>query len=452
MITEKNPRAGGCCSGFKRGEFYFDTGVHYFGGIKGGSLEKILSELDILENLKVKFIEPPLRIIMSDLSIRVYSNQFDTLKEFSNVFKQEKNNLKLFFDYILKENFVELYSEIKHCTFKKLLDKYFLDERLKAIFNILLANIGLSSDQVSALSAIALFRQYIFKLGYSMKDGSQEFADFLVKEFKRNGGKILFSSEVAKILTKDKSVDSILLKDGRKYLSNNIISNVDATSTFSNLLDYKTDMSIKISTLKPSLSVFSLFVGLITKDLNTIKNKLENLLICSSMDSKKHFLKNNQSDFDDFSFILITFPFFSEEKTGNKLSLTAHSLVPYISKEFWSLNREKYSNKMFKLIKKYLGGLVNEVVVFESATPVTYEKYTSNRDGAAYGWETSLDQIKSHTSPVTTEVKGLYLTGHWATSGLGQCGVPGVAISGRKAAELVLTKLGKIWPYGLIKM
>ena len=39
----------------------------------------------------------------------------------------------------------------------------------------------------------------------------------------------------------------------------------------------------------------------------------------------------------------------------------------------------------------------------------------------------------------------------WSTGGIGQVGIPGVAISGRKVAEVVTKSLYKKWKYPIIK-
>lgn len=53
--------------------------------------------------------------------------------------------------------------------------------------------------------------------------------------------------------------------------------------------------------------------------------------------------------------------------------------------------------------------------------------------------------------PNKTTIGGLYLVGHWSTGGIGQMGVPGVALSGRKVAELVLSDFGRNWEYGIMR-
>jgi len=69
-----------------------------------------------------------------------------------------------------------------------LLGSYFRDWELKSIFSTLLGNIGLPSSMASALTAVFLYREFIFDSGYYPKGGMQRFADALLERFKSYGG------------------------------------------------------------------------------------------------------------------------------------------------------------------------------------------------------------------------------------------------------------------------
>ena len=78
-----------------------------------------------------------------------------------------------------------------------------------------------------------------------------------------------------------------------------------------------------------------------------------------------------------------------------------------------------------------------------TATPITFYKYTLNKNGAAFGWASTLDQIKASLFPPITSLDSLFLAGHWCTIGSGQGGVPKVIFSGRKVSSLILKKMNK---------
>lgn len=147
----------------------------------------------------------------------------------------------------------------------------------------------------------------------------------------------------------------------------------------------------------------------------------------------------------DFA-ILITNSFNNKEYAKKK-SMNIFTLVPYISASFWKDYRVKMRNRMIEQGEKIIKNLNNYIEFTETATPQTFYNYTLNRAGSIYGWEPSINQIKSSTMPCNTSIKGLFLTGHWTTSGLGQCGIPGVALSGRRTAEKIIRDIKGNWKY-----
>ncbi|MDD5040641.1 MAG: hypothetical protein PHH49_03080 [Candidatus Omnitrophica bacterium] len=72
-------------------------------------------------------------------------------------------------------------------------------------------------------------------------------------------------------------------------------------------------------------------------------------------------------------------------------------------------------------------------------SPYTFEKYTLNSRGAIYGRAATKEQIKRRISPQILVFKNSIFAGHWTTSGLGQTGIPVVALSGKAAAKTILS-------------
>jgi prolycopene isomerase len=76
--------------------------------------------------------------------------------------------------------------------------------------------------------------------------------------------------------------------------------------------------------------------------------------------------------------------------------------------------------------------LERHVEVLELATPITLERYTSNRGGAYVGWKYSTNQAQDHF-PQKSPVENLFLCGHWVAPG---GGVSNVMRGGNIAAEI----------------
>ena len=74
------------------------------------------------------------------------------------------------------------------------------------------------------------------------------------------------------------------------------------------------------------------------------------------------------------------------------------------------------------------------------ATLINFYNYTLNKNGAAFGWASTINQIKASLFPPMTSLDNLFLVGHWCTIGSGQGGVPKSIFSGRKVSHLILKK------------
>lgn len=90
-----------------------------------------------------------------------------------------------------------------------------------------------------------------------------------------------------------------------------------------------------------------------------------------------------------------------------------------------------------KKIESVTPGISRHIVFKDAATPNTLYKWTLNYKGAAYGWEGTPAQFAIPGLSQGTEIRNLYLTGHWAT--LVQ-GISGVARLGRDTARIIINK------------
>jgi len=449
-IVEQHSKPGGYCTSFNRKGFNFDVGVHYIGAIKRGVFGRILSELDLDSDLRFYQFNPSDKIIMPDFEVNILSDPKLTLAELKRVFPDHRESLVSFFDLILARNFLPVYSKIKRLTFLQLLDSYFSDFKLKAVFNILLGNIGIPSSRISALAAVVLFRTYILDPGYYPKGGMQEIPDRIIKKFVSFGGKTFFSARVKKILLKDGKVSSIQLEKDLELKSKVVISNADATNTFCELLDVKSKESRLVRSMEVTPSAFVAYLG-VNKDIREHLHDESSRWHCYTYDIDDQFNVSRESiQKQRLPWVLLTFPSCHDRNCQhNKSTLGVFTIAPYENSEFWEHHRASMLELMISHAEKIVPKLRQHLIVAETATPLTFAKYTSNRRGAAFGWAATLDQIKPKIIPQISSIPGLYLTGHWCTGSSGQCGVTGVAFSGRKVAEIVMASFKIKWRYGL---
>ena len=83
--------------------------------------------------------------------------------------------------------------------------------------------------------------------------------------------------------------------------------------------------------------------------------------------------------------------------------------------------------------------LRRHVELMEVATPVTYHRYTGNRDGSIMGATPSPRNVRNKVARCRTPVEGLLLAGHWAEVG---GGVPIAMRAAANASLIVLKEMG----------
>jgi len=444
LIVEQHYKPGGYCTSFVRKGYKFDVGVHYIGGIKRGVLANILNEIEIREELKFNQFDPSDKIIMPDSTTYIRANPYDTIKEFQKTFPDEKENIKIFFQFVMETNVLIIYRKVKNLTLEKVLDSFFNNQKLKATIGVLvLGNMGLPHTEVAAFAAIILFREFILDPGYYPVDGMQQFANCLADKFKKYGGEIILSRKVMKIITEDSIAKGIIISSGEKIMSKIVVSNVDATQTFKNLIEIETKESTTIDNLVSSNPVFAVYLG-INVSFKNILSEIGNIWFFTTydIDGCYKFLKKNVVQ-KNIPGIMLSFPSShdSDSKVINKNTIQIFTIACYENEEFWNKNRDSFSEEMLSLAEQAIPSLKRYIDLKVTATPHTFHKFTMNKEGSAFGWASNVNQIDASLLPQKTSIQNLFLVGHWCTMGAGQGGISTVAFSGKKAAEIIINRI-----------
>jgi phytoene dehydrogenase-like protein len=447
LIVEQNAGPGGYCISFHRNGYRFDAAVHYLGGMQKGIMGTILRELGLFGSLRFNQLDIPIQLVYQNYNIAVHSDISKTIENLNKVFPLERKKIEKFFDYIYVHNFFLIYSKIKKLSFKALLDKFFDCNDLKNFFSALtLASIGLNSRKVSAVTAVALFRQYFSDFGYYPIGGAQSFTDTFVKKYREHGGEIVFSKRANEILTCNGEVCGVSVEDGDVYYSKNVISNIDDNKTSRILLKTKDADTVKKMTC--SGSFFSLFLGINNKF--SFPPKTSDFIYIFN---KSRINGHSQNDIVGglVNWMICCFPFINDDFLEKKV-IEIFTIVPYVSRNFWGDYKKKYAKRVLNRLEKIFPGIISSIDCCEIATPRTYERYTDNFHGAAFGYSSTVNQIKATLSPYKTQIRGLYRAGHWSTTGTGQGGVASVALSGRSVAQLITESFNVKWPYKLLNL
>lgn len=448
IIVEQHNKPGGYCTSFERQGYRFDVGVHYLGRIRGGTFGRILEELNIRDLIKFNRVNPTDKIIMPHHMVYIKTNIKETIGQFQKAFPNEKKNINRFFDFILISDFLSVYSKTRKLNFQDLLNSFFKDQKLMSTLEILLGNIGLSAHKTSAVSAILLFREFIVDRGWYPQGGVQVFPNTLLNVITKNGGEVIFSKKVVKILVKNNIAKGMRLEDGKNIYSDMMVSNADVTETFKKLLDIKTKEKGGLNELQISPSFFCVYLGF-TEDFRKImKEQSTTLWNFSTYNIRSCYDRIDKivSPRNKLQYLVSVFPFM-HDGNYNMPTMETFMAAPFKTVNFWEKHREYLMEKVISKAEETIPNLNKYIKIKVNATPHTFHRYTSNRNGAVYGWASAPYLIRHSMFPTKTTVKNLFLAGHWVTGGLSQGGISQVAVMGRKAAQTIILEKGLKWQY-----
>lgn len=437
LIIEKNANPGGYCNSFEVKGYKFDGFVHSLGNLtKESEFYQILDEIGVVDKLDLIRYNPSDILTTADFKIHFWNDVNKTIEDISKIFPKEKPSISNFFKDISNKKFLDSVVQFRNKTFQNILDEYFTDEKLKSVLSFpIYAHVGGPSKFINAFSGIKHYYHFMVNGGYYPKKGIQVLSNALADQFRRFGGELVYSNKVKKILTKSNKGYEVICKNDQNYTAQYIISDSDAKQTFLELIDQNllpNSFINKLKTLKPSLSLFVLYLGLKESFQNVLDDGVDYAYILDyNFDSEHGNDFNYECGFEHIKWFLIRF---NHSSNSAQVFVTA----PYKNADFWDQNRKNFIEKIIEAVDEYLPSFSDNIVFKTCTTPVAFNNWTLNSSGAAYGWASTVDQFMDLDFARDDIVKNLFLCGHWTTLA---SGVPGVSYVGKRVAKTVLNNL-----------
>jgi len=433
LIAEQHSKPGGYCTSFKRKGFTFDAAAHSFGGYrKDGIVRKVFDDLGVAKRVRIKRYDPSDIIITPDYEVSFWSDLNKTIEEFQKVFPEESININEFFCSLISPTF-KSFARMRSWTFKDLLDRYFNNDKLKAILSFpLLGNGGLPPSAMSAFIGASILKEFLLDGGYYPEGGMQALPLALAERFKDLGGEIRLSCLVKKIKVNDGKAIGAVLARGGFIGSGCIVSGCDSRQTFFKLLGSRLvdqELLNAIKDMTPSLSMFIVYLGL-NKSLDKMIKPGTNVWLLSNYRLDNSYLFEKKVNLDNVCTMVRAIP--------DQNIILAFMNAPFKNKNYWHKNKAYFTSSFIEKIEKYILPNLSKYITYkETATPHTLYRYTLNYKGAAYGWASTPSQLAIYELRKPKAIQGLFLTGHWTTEGIG---IPGVVHLGYDTAKQVLRK------------
>lgn len=453
-IFEKHTQLGGYVSSFVRKGFIFPSGPTSFGS--NGVVFPILEELGLCE--KQKFVESGFQISWEkhDVALDNIDSVYERLLEF---YPGEKRSLSHYFRWV-KVGAIGFHESINNGM---MFGKNIIKTIVKLIFhhpllfwalqvankqtNRSLHNHFIDNDDLrkkmnqlgypvmSGKNTLGMWGTYFFD-SWVPVGGFQEIANTLASFIQQNGGEIHVEEQVTRILVKDGKAYGIELKDGEIAHSDFVVSAADFRCTCLDLIGKEQlpkSLIHKLENVKPSESIFSVWLGL--------RNSAE-------LSEKLKRFKNSHAYFTCSDGVEIQLALLSKDDSSiappGKHCLTIRRLSSY---ENWSTNQNEienykklknaYCEDLISRAEEFIPGIKTHIEVKESATPLTFERYTANWKGSTAGWNWNPKFLPHFDFEKDLPIKNFYPIGHYVYN---PGGVPTAMITAWYIAREIIKK------------
>ena len=470
-IFESHSSPGGYTAGFHRKGFYFESGTFSFEA--SASIFESMRDIGVFD--RVSFVRLRGRWV-SEAFDSIVDTYEDLKTMLYSAFPSERPNLDRYFSAVdelhdaacrtmkrssplVERGFSFFWSlprfVLGGMKFMKLMKKY--QDLTIGEFNTrffekgsrlerLLSSLGYPDMGAWMVGgAIVMFEDY-----WTVSGGMQSWADALADNFKSHGGSLRLNAYVDRIITRDGTAVGVSSKD-TTFGADVVISACDYKKTFLTLLDNRSlipaDLQERIEKAPVSEGFFTVYLGLgLSNDRLREQMKIPYVVFFDERSGTDVHDPDDEDFFEKVSFMLYSPSMTTPDLAPDgKSSLMIHAFAPPGWMDNWGDgDREAYKRLKEKARKALIRRAeavipkLSAVVEFEdAATPLTYERYTHNTDGASSAW--SWNPNKKFFSnmmgmKVDTPVRNLYIGSCWANQ-IG--GVPGALMAAYLCAKKI---------------
>ena len=472
-VVEQHSIPGGYATAFDRGRFTFEVSLHGT-SINNNAAARILGNVGILEKLQLVRLPEVYRLKAPGLDIAVPQQDPEAfIALLSKHFPGEEKGIRSFVGEMvdLSEEVEQLHEKkgkfikilfpvqyrkmwnIRNKTLADFLNDHVKNPELQGVLSSLWGYYGLPPSKLSAFYYANATGGYLRHGSFYIKERSQDLSDALARVIEEKGGKVLYNTEVEKILLKDGAVAGAALSGGKTLPARAVVSNASALTTFKQMMPKEAvppDYVKKLEGFKPSISSLIVWLGLNRELRGKIKGC--GIHVSSGRGPEADYLSCMNGEVDRVSFSVSIydniFEGYSKPGTSSLMLLCLSGYEPWRRFEagYKAGNKTDYEREKARwtdiLIrraeKEVIPGLSSMIEVKEASTPLTNWRFTRNPEGAIYGFEQSMDNAFMNRIDNRTPVKGLYLASAWGNPGGGFAGV-------LRAGEQTFEKIMEDW-------
>ena len=456
LVLEKSDRVGGYFSSVTIGKYIWNNGPRLMIGCNAsgpygpGVTYNLVHQLGVQDEVEFIRIDPFTTIRTADLTYQLWSGRQRFVEGLNATFPGNFSRLIELVDLItrLKHTAQGMYLasspwelmqgapgmlealRYSNLTMEDVLPRYLPDARARAMVELMWLHLGLPPQSASFLMWALLMASYIDEGGYFCRGGLHKLPEALALACRRAGSEIHTSTQVTRILARNRQVNGVETASGEIFFAPQVIANIDPRLVFGKLLPPTECPPAYLRRLEQmQLSVYGIQLSLVTDlDLPALGFGYETMVVKDRLEDTNH-PQVTQSQIKTFSLTVMDAVDSGLASPGEH----AVSLYSFLDAPFNPVDLPQAADGMLASADQYVPGLSGRLLL--PRTPPTVDGFRSELVEAVYGWASTPQQSGLRRLGQRTPLRGLTLAGQWTRPAQG---TTGVILSGMTAARSLL--------------
>lgn len=471
LLVEQEDRAGGFARDFQQGPYTINPSLHVIMGCSPsgqsgkGLIDAALRQLGVRNLCEFGIAEPFYRAQFPDLQMDIPSTRDAFLDVHQEQFPEEAKGLEelvnlcsqVYQEFIrfpilprfqdwamMPMRFPKLF-RYANATLGSVMKRYLSSPQLMAVYATIWSYLGLPPSRVSFLMWAVMMARYLEEGPFFCLGGFQNLVNAITSSLTDHGGELIFGTRVTKIHAASSGVRGVSLANGQEINAPVVISNINAMTTFQNLLEpgqLPSGYLQKISRLERSVSVLGLYLA---TNLDVHALGVPKVTIITPWDVENIFEDALRGNVSGLAVHIPTVCDPSLAPAGEHLVILQAIIPP---QGFDLSLKDQFAEKLLDGAERVLPDLRNHITFADGSATDNPLQFRLHRLGPMYGWAASPQQSGPRRLSPRTPIAGLFLTGHWTQPGHG---IWTVVLSGINTARLILGEDGSqsLWPFAL---
>ena len=477
-VFEQNKEIGGVTMTLHKDGYAWDLGPLNLQDMGPGEpAGVVLEELDITKDVKIEQADKGIAFKEFKLSHPAkYTGPYWRKEKLQQLFPKEKEGIERYYQFydtmlallslgrrvenakglqalILKLRMALLFSQVskmKDWTAQQVLEHYFKDPTLQAVFGGILADFVVRPSQFQGLGIPFVNFETAFEKRIPLqtrfgpqpsftiiRKGVGKLAEALANKITSLGGEIFTKTEVKKILVENGKIQGVELLNGKKIPADLVIASGGAHELFEGMVgksELPAEWLEKLKDLPLLESVLMVHLGI---DFDPRKYQPEMLVYYyHTTDIEGSILRCQTGDYHEGKdgFLIYVPSLHSPEMApGGKFAMTIYTIAPdKLNKGNWETRRKELVDKLLLEAEKIIPGLGKHAKVQVAMTPMDFRKITHLNHHAFGG---TAPVMGKGGMPHQTPIEGLWFVGAQSESG---GGIANVMAGARKTARKIL--------------